>query len=439
MYSIDSGATFTAVRGIDYCEAVGFGKAATGADYPTIFTYSEIDGSKGIWRSVDKGISWTSINDDKHEYGGLANGEFVVGDMNVFGRVYMSTAGRGIAYGEPLGSLVPVSGVTIESEQSVVNIGSTLQLKSVVTPANASNQSVTWNSGNDSIATVNSNGLITGISEGTVTITITTTDGGFKANKLITVTNEEVTQFALLTSVSGSGNIELEPPGGVYDSADVVQATAVASSGYHFASWSGDVSSQTASINITMDANKSITAVFEPDGTGEPCDNPVSINIPFSQDGVGENCFVTSTEIAYVNSWNMETLEINGVDYTNKWSNELPPAIDGQWFIYYKGNYSWSHFEAPATKSAPPISVTNLSESVALYPNPFNTTINLSLKNPELIHSIEITDNLGRTVYKLDKDAIANNMVIGEGLPKGTYYLSLKTEEVNTTFIINKY
>src|SRR5690606_7438755 len=30
------------------------------------------------------------------------NGEFIVGDMNVFGRVYLSTAGRGIAYGEPV-------------------------------------------------------------------------------------------------------------------------------------------------------------------------------------------------------------------------------------------------------------------------------------------------------------------------------------------------
>ena len=41
----------------------------------------------------------TRVNDDNHEYGGLANGEFVMGDMNTFGVVYMSTAGRGIVVG----------------------------------------------------------------------------------------------------------------------------------------------------------------------------------------------------------------------------------------------------------------------------------------------------------------------------------------------------
>jgi len=35
------------------------------------------------------------------QYGGPANGQFVMGDMNTFGTVYMSTAGRGIAYGKP--------------------------------------------------------------------------------------------------------------------------------------------------------------------------------------------------------------------------------------------------------------------------------------------------------------------------------------------------
>ena len=50
-----------------------------------------------MFGSDDKGKTWTRVNDDGHEYGGLANGEFVMGDMNTYGVVYMSTAGRGIA------------------------------------------------------------------------------------------------------------------------------------------------------------------------------------------------------------------------------------------------------------------------------------------------------------------------------------------------------
>ena len=41
------------------------------------------------------------VNDDAHEFGGPANGQFVMGDVNTYGRVYMSTAGRGIVYAMP--------------------------------------------------------------------------------------------------------------------------------------------------------------------------------------------------------------------------------------------------------------------------------------------------------------------------------------------------
>jgi xyloglucan-specific exo-beta-1,4-glucanase len=39
-----------------------------------------------------------------HQYGGPGNGAFVQGDMNVYGRVYMSTVGRGLVYGEIAGT-----------------------------------------------------------------------------------------------------------------------------------------------------------------------------------------------------------------------------------------------------------------------------------------------------------------------------------------------
>lgn len=119
-YSTDGGQTFDTITGVGYTEAVGFGKAAEGSDYPTIFAYSKIDGVLGVYRSTDKGDSWVRVNDDLHEYGGLANGEFVRGDMNVFGRVYMSTAGRGIVYGEPTDSSDPGDG-TDDDDPEVIN------------------------------------------------------------------------------------------------------------------------------------------------------------------------------------------------------------------------------------------------------------------------------------------------------------------------------
>lgn len=100
--SRDGGASFTTVAGIDYAGAVGFGKAAVGASDPAVYLWGSQGGQRGVYRSVDGGAHWQRINDDAHQYGGPGDGRFIVGDMNVFGRVYMSTAGRGIVYGQPV-------------------------------------------------------------------------------------------------------------------------------------------------------------------------------------------------------------------------------------------------------------------------------------------------------------------------------------------------
>ena len=96
-----SGWQFTPVAGVTKCSAIGFGKAATGSNYPTVFIWGTVNGVRGLFRSTDTGASWTRINDDAHQYGGIGNGRFVVGDMNTFGVVYMSTEGRGIVFGAP--------------------------------------------------------------------------------------------------------------------------------------------------------------------------------------------------------------------------------------------------------------------------------------------------------------------------------------------------
>jgi hypothetical protein len=96
-----SGWQFTTFANVSYCGAVGFGKAAAGASYPTVFIWGTVGGVRGLFRSTDTGQTWTRINDNAHQYGGPGNGRFVVGDMNTFGVVYMSTAGRGIVVGRP--------------------------------------------------------------------------------------------------------------------------------------------------------------------------------------------------------------------------------------------------------------------------------------------------------------------------------------------------
>lgn len=86
------------------CSTVGFGRGKEPGDYPAIYLWGRPlkDDPEGVYRSTDEGKTWFRINDDLHQYGDLANGGFVKGCMNVFGRVYRSTAGRGVVHGTPL-------------------------------------------------------------------------------------------------------------------------------------------------------------------------------------------------------------------------------------------------------------------------------------------------------------------------------------------------
>ena len=108
-YTTNSGTSWTTVPNVTYCKAVGFGKAATGATYHAVYIWGTVSGVKGIFRSTDQGATWTRINDDAHEWGGVGNGNFVMGDMNVYGRAYMGTVGRGMVVIESGGSCTPTA------------------------------------------------------------------------------------------------------------------------------------------------------------------------------------------------------------------------------------------------------------------------------------------------------------------------------------------
>ncbi|PPS72617.1 MULTISPECIES: cellulose binding domain-containing protein [Streptomyces] len=100
-HSTDGGTSFTKVANVEQADTIGFGKAAPGASYQTLYTSAKIGGVRGVFRSTDKGASWTRINDDAHQWGWT--GGAITGDPRVYGRVYVSTNGRGVLYGDSSG------------------------------------------------------------------------------------------------------------------------------------------------------------------------------------------------------------------------------------------------------------------------------------------------------------------------------------------------
>ena len=92
--------SYEKINKVSSCEAVGFGKAIHKDAYPCIYIWGTVDNVEGIFRSDDEGKKWVRINDDSHQFGGTGNAIQIMGDPRVYGRVYMSSAGRGIIYGD---------------------------------------------------------------------------------------------------------------------------------------------------------------------------------------------------------------------------------------------------------------------------------------------------------------------------------------------------
>ena len=79
-----------------------------------------------------------------------------------------------------------VTGISLNQEELSLTVGGTFTLVATITPSKADNKNITWTSSNVDVASINE-GLITALSVGETTITVTTEDGGFTASCKVNV------------------------------------------------------------------------------------------------------------------------------------------------------------------------------------------------------------------------------------------------------------
>ncbi|MCX7745831.1 MAG: Ig-like domain-containing protein, partial [Clostridia bacterium] len=92
---------------------------------------------------------------------------------------------------------IPVSSVSVNPPTATLEVGDlaaqdkkTVQLTATVSPTDATNKSITWTSSNNTVAKVDTNGLVTAVSAGTATITATASNGK-SASSAITVVSKQ--------------------------------------------------------------------------------------------------------------------------------------------------------------------------------------------------------------------------------------------------------
>ncbi len=154
------------------------------------------------------------------------------------------------------------------------------------------------------------------------------------ADKTVTATFTRI-QHTLTVNTIGNGSVSLSPAGGTYDEGTTVTLTATPDAGWEFAGWSGDLTGTNNPATITMDADKTVMAMFTqlaqtyvPDDNFEhylehhdASGNVVALGAPNSMgNGVENDNYVLTSRIStvtYLRIYNQNIADLTGIqDFT---------------------------------------------------------------------------------------------------------------------------
>ncbi|MDF1571856.1 MAG: Ig-like domain-containing protein [Bacteroidales bacterium] len=113
--------------------------------------------------------------------------------------------------------IVDVEEITVtgaDGATTITTMGGTLQMTATVLPAEATDPSVTWSVDDETIATIDENGLLTAVADGDVTVTATANDGsGVNGSLVVTISNQDETGIGSADMLSKGLTIYPNPVG----------------------------------------------------------------------------------------------------------------------------------------------------------------------------------------------------------------------------------
>ncbi|MDA3892700.1 MAG: glycosyl hydrolase family 8 [Salinivirgaceae bacterium] len=304
---------------------------------------------------------------------------------------------------------VPVTAVSLSPSSVSLLVGETQSLLVTVSPSDATNQTVSYSSNNTTVATVNSSGVISAVSAGSATITVTTADGSKTDNCAVNVTIDD-----------GGTSCNYEP---------MASALPTLNTDYSniFVSDNGpDLSNiRKFSINWNLTNNGLYTFAFNTEN-GSPdwyvnMLGAVSHNLNSSQ----------------------PELSVSGSGFSG-FDGDYYAIMDGNNFVLAEKSGSYSiYFSTSSTapdcdsfKSASGIENSELS-AVSIYPNPVSQDyLNIAGLDEANVQVI-VSDILGKTMLIENVNSDMNQIDVSM-LKAGTYILIIKGESKRTSKFFNK-
>ena len=144
--------------------------------------YAVVEFEANKWNSVDIAIEDFQGSGDKHDFSSIYQLKFDQLSPNT------ATVSIDNVYFWKSAGTAPVESVTLDKTTATIEIEEALQLNATVLPMEAGNKNIIWTSSNETVATVSAEGIVTGLTVGTTTITATSeANGEIKATCEITV------------------------------------------------------------------------------------------------------------------------------------------------------------------------------------------------------------------------------------------------------------
>ena len=222
--------------------------------------------------------------------------------------------GQGQGQGQTTPQVVAVSSVSLDKTSLTLAEGESATLAATVKPDNATNKTVTWSSDNTSVATVDANGKVTAVAEGTATITAKA--GDKTATCSVTVKKNTVAVESITLDKS---SLELAEGGTATLTATVKPDNATNKT----VTWSSDKTAV-----ATVDANGKVTAVAEGTATitAKAGDKSATCSVTVDKNTVAVESITLDITSTIMNTGETLTLTAtvkpdNATDKTVTWSS----------------------------------------------------------------------------------------------------------------------
>lgn len=140
-----------------------------------------------------KALTWSSSNSNVAT---VNNGKVIAKNVGTT-TITVTTVNGNKASCEVKVSPVALNGIVLNKKTVDLLVNNNETLKVTYNPSNATNKNVTWVSSDTSVARVDTNGKVTGVSDGTATITVTSNEGNFTDSCVVNVRSIPVESISI--------------------------------------------------------------------------------------------------------------------------------------------------------------------------------------------------------------------------------------------------